>query len=313
LAAQAPSPARFARRRPGSRRPVALGMPVRQPSAITVVQDPDGRRALRVRPRSATVHFRNAKEAHVLEDLRGKRVLVTGSSTGIGAAVAREFARLGARVVVHGNRNAAAANAVAAEIGAPGVVLGDVGDSAAAARVVAEAVELLGGLDVLVNNAGAIHERVTNAGFDEAMYERVYDTNVRSVLAVTKAAHPHLKAAGGGSIINTGSIAGRFGGFLGSSVYASAKAAVHSITRNAAREFADDGIRVNVVAPGFIITPFHDATPESVRQSAAAQIPMKRLGTAEDCVGAYIFLASDSMSGYITGQIVDVNGGQLMP
>lgn len=248
----------------------------------------------------------------MLEDLKGKRVLITGSSTGIGAAVARELAKLGARVVIHGNKNADAANSIAKEIGAAGVVLGDVGDSATATRIVEESVKLLGGLDVLINNAGAIHDRVTNAAFDEAMYERVYDTNIRSVLSVTKAAYPHLKAAGGGSIINTGSIAGRFGGFLGSTVYASAKAAVHSITRNAAREFADDKIRVNVVAPGFIITPFHDKTPESVRSAAAAQIPMKRLGTAEDCVGAYVFLASEQMSGYITGQIIDVNGGQLM-
>ena len=248
----------------------------------------------------------------MLEDLKGKRVLITGSSTGIGAAVARELSKLGARVVVHGNKSVEAAQAIAAEIGAAGVVLGDVGDGASAARIVEEAVRALGGLDILINNAGAIHERVTNAAFDEEMYERVYNTNVRSILSVTKAAYPHLKAAGGGSIINTGSIAGRFGGFMGSTVYASAKAAVHSITRNAAREFADDHIRVNVVAPGFIITPFHDRTPEAVRQTAAAQIPMKRLGTAEDCVGAYVFLAADSMSGYITGQIIDVNGGQLM-
>lgn len=253
----------------------------------------------------------------MLEDIRGKRALVTGSSTGIGAAVAKELARLGAAVAVHGNKNAEAAEAVAAEIRAAGgkavVVLGDVSNSASAARIVADAVAGLGGLDILINNAGAILDRVTNAGFDDATYERVYDLNVRSVLAVTKAAYPHLKAAGGGSIINTGSVAGRFGGFGGSAVYASAKAAVHSITRNAAREFAPDHIRVNVVAPGFIITPFHDKTPQSVMDSAAAQIPMQRLGTAEDCVGAYVFLASDSMSGYITGQIIDVNGGQLMP
>jgi 3-oxoacyl-[acyl-carrier protein] reductase len=248
----------------------------------------------------------------MLDDLNGKRVLITGSSTGIGAAVARQLSKLGAKVVVHGNKNAAAAQTIAKEIGAAGVVLGDVGETAEAQRIVAEAVKALGGLDILINNAGAIHERVTNAAFDETMYERVYNTNVRSILAVTWAAHPHLKAAGGGAIINTGSIAGRFGGFLGSTVYASAKAAVHSITRNAAREFADDKIRVNVVAPGFIITPFHDRTPETVRQAAAAQIPMKRLGTAEDCVGAYVFLCSESMSGYITGQIIDVNGGQLM-
>ena len=253
----------------------------------------------------------------MLDDLRGKRALITGSSTGIGAAVAKEFARLGVAVAVHGNKNAEAAEAVADEIrklgGKAVVVLGDVSKSGEADRIVADAVAGLGGLDILVNNAGAILDRVTNAAFDEATYERVYNLNVRSVLAVTKAAYPHLKAAGGGAVINTGSVAGRFGGFGGSAVYASAKAAVHSITRNAAREFAPDNIRVNVVAPGFIITPFHDTTPQSVKDTAAAQIPMKRLGTAEDCVGAYVFLASAAMSGYITGQIIDVNGGQLMP
>lgn len=253
----------------------------------------------------------------MLEDIKGKRALVTGSSTGIGAAVAKELARLGASVAVHGNKNGAAAEAVAAEIRAAGgkavVVLGDVSNSASATKIVADAVAGLGGLDILINNAGAILDRVTNAAFDDTAYDNVYNLNVRSVLSVTKAAYPHLKAAGGGSIINTGSVAGRFGGFGGSAVYASAKAAVHSITRNAAREFAPDHIRVNVVAPGFIITPFHDKTPQSVKDSAAAQIPMQRLGTAEDCVGAYIFLAADSMSGYITGQIIDVNGGQLMP
>ncbi len=253
----------------------------------------------------------------MLEDIKGKRALVTGSSTGIGAAVARELAHLGASVAVHGNKNAEAAEAVAAEIRAAGgkalVVLGDVSNSASAAQIVADAVAGLGGLDILINNAGAILDRVTNAAFDDTAYDNVYNLNVRSVLSVTKAAYPHLKAAGGGSIINTGSVAGRFGGFGGSAVYASAKAAVHSITRNAAREFAPDHIRVNVVAPGFIITPFHNKTPQSVKDSAAAQIPMQRLGTAEDCVGAYVFLASDSMSGYITGQIIDVNGGQLMP
>lgn len=253
----------------------------------------------------------------MLDDLKGKRALVTGSSTGIGAAVARELGRLGAAVAVHGNKNAEAAGAVAAEIRAAGgkavVVIGDVSNSASAAQIVADAVAGLGGLDILINNAGAILDRVTNAAFDDAAYDKVYNLNVRSVLAVTKAAYPHLKAAGGGSIINTGSVAGRFGGFGGSAVYASAKAAVHSITRNAAREFAPDHIRVNVVAPGFIITPFHDKTPQAVKDNVAAQIPMQRLGTAEDCVGAYVFLAADSMSGYITGQIIDVNGGQLMP
>ncbi|MCB9993150.1 MAG: SDR family oxidoreductase [Hyphomicrobiaceae bacterium] len=253
----------------------------------------------------------------MLDDLKGKRVLITGSSTGIGAAVALEMGRLGANIAVHGFRNRDAAEAIAAKIrdggGVAHVVVGDVGKTEAARQIVADAVAALGGLDVLINNAGGIIERVTNEGFDNAIFDQVYDLNVRSILNVTAAALPHLRAAGGGSVIHTGSIAGRFGGFMGSTVYASAKAAVHSIARNMAREFAPYNIRVNTVAPGFILTPFHAETPQSVRDTAAAQIPMQRLGTAEECVGAYVFLASDNMSGYITGQIIDVNGGQLMP
>src|SRR5690606_32332696 len=138
-----------------------------------------------------------SRERKMLEDLRGKRALITGSSTGIGAAVAREFGRLGVAVAVHGNRNAAAAEEVEAEIRAAGgtaiVVLGDVSKSGEATRIVEEAVVGLGGLDILCNNAGAILERVTNAGFDDAKYEAVYDLNVRSVLAMTRAAYPHLK------------------------------------------------------------------------------------------------------------------------
>jgi 3-oxoacyl-[acyl-carrier protein] reductase len=251
----------------------------------------------------------------LLDDLKGKRALVTGSSTGIGAAVAKGLAAHGVAVAVHGNRNAAAAQAVADEIVAGGgkviVVLGNISERGVPARLVEETVAAFGGLDILVNNAGGI-ERVTNAAFEDRVLDDVYDLNVRSVLATTKAAYPHLKAAGGGSIINTGSVAGRMGGYQGSTIYASAKAAVHSISRNAAREFATDGIRVNVVAPGFIVTPFHDATPEPTRKLIASQIPMQRLGTVEECVGTYLFLASPAMSGYITGQIIDINGGQLM-
>lgn len=253
----------------------------------------------------------------MLDDLKGKRILVTGSSTGIGAAVAIELARLGAAVIVHGNRNAASAQAVVDAIqkagGTATAVMGDVSDNDATGKIVAESVEALGGLDVLINNAGGIVERVTNAEFRNDLFDKVYELNVKSILNMTREAYPHIKAAGGGAIINTGSIAGRFGGFAGSTVYASAKAAVHSISRNAAREFAPDHIRVNTVAPGFIETPFHSNTPEAARDAARATIAMGRLGTAEDCVGAYVFLASEKMSGYITGQIIDVNGGQLMP
>jgi 3-oxoacyl-[acyl-carrier protein] reductase len=221
----------------------------------------------------------------MLDDLKGKRALVTGSSTGIGAAVARALAEHGASVAVHGAKNVEAAVGVAGEIKSQGgkamVVSGDVSDLDICKGIVEATVAALGGIDILINNAGAIIERVTNAAFNPEMFEKVINLNVRSLMAVTVAAYPHLKAAGGGSIVNTGSIAGRFGGFLGSSVYASAKAAVHSITRNQAREFAADNIRSNVVAPGFIITPFHDRTPQAIKDQAMSTIPMKRLVTAE--------------------------------
>jgi 3-oxoacyl-[acyl-carrier protein] reductase len=253
----------------------------------------------------------------MLEDLKGKRALVTGSSTGIGAALVLEFARLGVAVAVHGNRNIGAAQKIADRIRTSGgtaiVVAGDVSKPEEAARIVTEAAEGLGGLDILINNAGALLRRVPNAEFDNSLYDETMDLNVRSMLNITKVAYPYLKAAGGGAIINTGSVAGRVGGTLGAGLYAAAKTAVHSLSRNMAREFGPDGIRVNTVAPGVIVTPFHDETPPAVLDAAKAATALNRLGTAEECAGAYVFLASESMSGYITGQIIDVNGGQLMP
>ncbi len=139
---------------------------------------------------------------------------------------------------------------------------GDVSKSGEADRIVAEAVAGLGGLDILVNNAGAILDRVTNAAFDEATHERVYNLNVRSVLAVTKAAYPHLKAAGGGAVINTGSVAGRFARlwWFGGHMPRPRRRCIRSPAQRGARVRARH-IRVNVAAPGFIITPFRRPRP----------------------------------------------------
>jgi 3-oxoacyl-[acyl-carrier protein] reductase len=253
----------------------------------------------------------------ILDDLKNKRVLVTGASTGIGAAVARGFGEHGAFVAVHYNASKADAEKVAADIKAKGgkavLVGGDMSKSAQAAKVVTDAVAALGGLDVLVNNAGHYVVRAMFADFKDDDYDRIMGVNVRSILAATKAAHPHLKASGKASIINTGSIAGRNGGRLGSGLYAAAKAQVHSISKGMASEFAADGIRVNAVAPGVIVTPFHKETPKERLEQVKNSVPLKRLGESEDMVGVYLFLASNAMSGYITGQTFDVNGGQLMP
>ena len=250
-------------------------------------------------------------------ELRDRTALVTGASTGIGAAVARALGRQGARVAVHYHRSEADARAVADDVAASGaeawVVRGDLGDPRAVEAVVAGAGERFGRLDGLVNNAGALVRRAPIEEVTDELYDEVLDLNVRSVVVACRAAVPWLRRQGG-VIINTSSIAARNGGGPGSGLYAASKAFVSNLTRGLAKELATDRIRVNAVAPGVIATPFHErfSTPEQMA-AMVATIPMGRAGTAEDCVGAYLFLASDTLSGYVTGQVVEVNGGQLMP
>lgn len=252
----------------------------------------------------------------ILDDIKGLRVLITGASSGIGAAAALAFAEHGAAVAVHYNNGAEAAQKIVAKITAAGgkavPVKGDARDPAQAAAIVEQSVAALGGLDVLVNNAGGMVEPQKFASYSDAIFDEVMALNLRSALAVTRAAYPHLKETGRGSIINTGSVAGRSGGQPGSGLYASAKAALHSLTKGMANEFAPE-VRVNTVAPGVIATRFHDQTPRERLESVKATVPLRRLGTAEDCAGAFLFLASPAMSGYVTGQIIDVNGGRLLP
>ncbi|CAO3456755.1 SDR family NAD(P)-dependent oxidoreductase [Azospirillum largimobile] len=245
------------------------------------------------------------------QEFRGKRVLVTGSSRGIGAAVAAAFAQFGARVVIHG-RDAAALEAAAAAMGAGVVPLaGDFADKAEVRRVVESAVDRLGGLDVLINNAGTMLGRVALGDIDDDFLQQQFDLNAASAVIASRTALPALVASKG-AIVNTGSISGRTGGSAGSSLYSAAKAFQASLARSLATELAPHGIRVNAVSPGTIDTDFHQrySTPDKLTQTAA-RIPLKRLGTAQDCVGAYLFLASQRLAGYITGQVIEVNGGQF--
>ena len=252
-----------------------------------------------------------------IPDLSGKSVLITGASTGIGAALARAFAAQGASVGLHYNASVDSAKTLAAEIEGTGakvvLVRGDASNSGEMARVVEEAAAAFGRLDGLINNAGGMVARVPYAEMTDEHYDAVMDLNARSVLAASTAAIPHLKRQGG-FIINTTSIAARNGASNGAGIYGSSKAFVSNVTRGMAKELIPFGIRVNAVAPGTITTPFHErySTPQHL-QAALATIPQGRLGTAEDCVGAYLFLASEVLSGYMIGQVIEVNGGQLMP
>ncbi len=241
--------------------------------------------------------------------LEGKRVLITGASRGIGAAAARLFAEAGARLALHYRREPAEAGAIEGAV----LLQADFTDRKSPARVVEAAVTALGGLDVLVNNAGHMLGRTRLADMDDAALDRVFDLNARSVVAASRAALPALRASGG-SIINVTSISARSGGSAGSALYSGSKAFVSTFTRALATELAGDGIRVNAVSPGTIMTEFHEvySTPEKL-EGTRKQIPLQRLGQGDDCAGAFLFLASERLGGYVTGQILEVNGGQLMP
>ncbi|MEO7393272.1 MAG: SDR family NAD(P)-dependent oxidoreductase [Ramlibacter sp.] len=254
-----------------------------------------------------------------MPDLRGRVALVTGASTGIGAAVARAMGAQGMKVAVHYNQSEGPAAEVADAVRKGGgealLVRADVRDSAAVRQSVAQVLQAFGRIDVLVNNAGGLVKRVPIADFTDELFDEVMHINARSMLAYCREVVPAMRKHGaGGSIINVTSVAARHGGGPGAFLYAGSKGFVSTATRGLAKELVGDRIRVNAVAPGVITTPFHDrySTPQML-ESFKSTIPMGRIGTADECVGAFLYFASETLSGYVTGQIIDVNGGQYMP
>lgn len=249
------------------------------------------------------------------EDLRGKRVLVTGSSSGIGAATVAAFARQGCFVGVHyfRTKDGGEKTLEAVKQYSNGcLVRADMRDEGQVAAMMDTFIEKAGGLDVLVNNAGTLLGRVDIETMSSEHFDDEFATNVRSTFLACRTGLGHLKASGG-CIVNIGSVAGHTGGGGGSGVYAAAKAAVHTLTIAMANEFSRYGIRVNSVLPGLIETRFHEKFSTADRRAKIAnQTPLGRNGTAEDVAKAILFLASNEAAGFITGEYIAVNGGLYM-
>jgi 3-oxoacyl-[acyl-carrier protein] reductase len=251
-------------------------------------------------------------------DLSGKVVFITGASTGIGAAAARAFAQHGSSLVIHYNASRDAARAVADDCrklgGEAALVAGDVTQAANVKRIAAEALAVHGRIDVLINNAGGMIGRTRIEDYTDTYINQVLALNVTQVALFMHELVPAMRRQKRGNVINVSSIAARHGGGGGAIIYAGAKGFISTVTRGWAKELVGDGIRVNAVSPGVITTPFHErySTAEQLK-AMQATIPMNRLGTPDECAGTFLYLASDVLSGYVTGQVIEVNGGQYMP
>ncbi len=250
----------------------------------------------------------------IYQDLKGKKVLVTGSSSGIGLATAIMFSRQGCFVGVHYFRTKEGAEKTLEQVknNSDGLLLhADVRDEKQVNEMVEYFAQKAGGIDILINNAGSLIDRQPFETAKVEYHDDVYATNVRSILLATRAVLPYLKESRG-NIVNIGSVAGHHGGGVGAGMYAGAKAAVATETISMANEFAPYGIRVNSVLPGFIETRFHEKFSSSERRKAVAErTPLGRNGTAEDVANAILFLASDAAA-FITGEYIAVNGGLYM-
>jgi len=245
-------------------------------------------------------------------DFTEKVVLVTGSSRGIGAEMIKAFGAHGGKCVVNyvcdpAGENKADAESVAKELKEPLVVECDVTEAAQVETMMKQIQEQYGGLDILVNNSGIIRDRtIKKMSLEE--FESVVRVNLTGTFNVTQKAIAILRS--GGRIVNLSSVSGQMGLF-GQANYASSKAAIIALTKVSARELAKQNITVNAIAPGFIDVGMSKGMPEEVRQNFEKQIPLGRLGQANEIVDAALFLASP-MASYITGQVLNVNGGFYM-
>ena len=245
-------------------------------------------------------------------DFTGKVVLVTGSSRGIGAEMIKAFGKRGAQCVVNyvvdsAGQNKADAEKVAKELKEPLVIECDITKPEQVESMMMEIGDKRGGLDILVNNSGIIRDRtIKKMSMEE--FESVVRVNLTGTFNVTQKAAAILR--NGGRVVNLSSVSGEMGLF-GQANYSSSKAAIIALTKVSAREFARQNITVNAIAPGFIDVGMSKGMPDEVRQNFEKQIPLGRLGNANEIVDAALFLASP-MASYITGHVLNVNGGFYM-
>ena len=246
--------------------------------------------------------------------LTGKNVLITAGAQGIGESITRHFIDSGSNVAIHYFSSADTANELVKYAASKGLkavaVSGDLTKEADAAALVEKTVEALGGLDILINNAGSLVARRLLGDMEAEFWHKVMDINMTSMMFVTKAAAPYLAKNENSSIVNLASLAGRKGGHPGSLVYSTSKGAILTFTRALSTELGEQGTRVNAVSPGLILgTSFHNThTSKESAAATTAGIPIQRAGNAADVARAVLFLASE-YDGFITGATLDINGG----
>lgn len=242
-------------------------------------------------------------------DFRGKTALVTGSGSGIGRAIAVLLAQKGADIVVN-DVSLAQAESTSKEVRGLDrkalICLANVADKKAVDEMFSQVKSNFGKIDILVNNAGITRDNVLSKMSDDE-WDQVIDINVKGVFNCCRCASEMMTEASSGKIVNIASVAGQVGN-IGQVNYSASKGAVISMTKTMAKELAPYRINVNAVSPGFIKTPMTDAVPEKIKAYLVKQIPLGRVGTPQDIANAVAFLSSD-LSDYITGQVLNCNGG----
>jgi len=249
-------------------------------------------------------------------ELKDRVALVTGASSGIGAATAAVLADLGAKIAIGYHRNEAGAESVRAGIVAAGgvaiTIRADMRRSDEISSLVKRAADELGPIDILVNNAGSLIERQGIREVTQERWDEIMSLNLTSPMLCSQVVAPSMIERKKGAIVNLVSIAGRTGGGPGAGAYSVAKGGLITFTKSLAKELAPHGVRVNAISPGVIDTPFPEvfSTPDMIR-SFVATIPLGRLGKPVECAKVIAFLVSDAAS-YVVGETIEVNGGQLM-